>query len=305
VRRALLVLLLLLAGCRGDGEEDRSATLVVDVNVRGKRSFETFTLADGRLTPAARDPRRVYSRAGDEEPEEGISYEEIYLVEPGEKPRRLTNDRRFDHSPALLQDSRVAFITCPLPSAPETPNCTLDAIDPIGGGRATLADNLGVAFHGELSPDERRLLITRLDPRSGAPLGLFVRKVEDGATHRLADGYGGTWSPDGERIAFVSDRDENGRCLFHDCIGHAGELYVVDADGGDEHRLTDNPESEGRPEWSGDGEWIVVGRIPDEEDDWDLYAVRADGECEVQLTDTERWETRAEWHGGGHGGLSC
>jgi Tol biopolymer transport system component len=103
----------------------------------------------------------------------------------------------------------------------------------------------------------------------------------------------------------VTDRDENGQCLFHDCIGHANEIYVAEADGSDEQRLTENPEVDGVPEWSGDGEWLVFGRIPDEEADWDLYAVRADGECEVQLTDTPRWERRATWHGAGDGGLTC
>lgn len=121
----------------------------------------------------------------------------------------------------------------------------------------------------------------------------------------MLDGSGGTWSPDGRRIAFLSDRDENGRCLFHDCLGHADELYVADADGRNERRLTESVEDEGVPEWSGDGEWIVIGRIPDEDADWDLHAVRADGECEVQLTDTPRWERSAEWYGSGDGGLSC
>src|SRR5919198_4958876 len=28
------------------------------------------------------------------------------------------------------------------------------------------------------------------------------------------------WSPDGTQIAFVTDRDHNGRCLFEDCVGY-------------------------------------------------------------------------------------
>jgi Tol biopolymer transport system component len=306
VRVTLVALALaLVAGCAGSETRDGPATLVVDVNVRGEYSFDTFTLADGRLAPGRLHARRVYARAGDEEPQEGITYEEVYLREPDGTVQRLTDDRRADLAPQLLADGRVAFVSCAFPDDGGPPDCTLDAIDPVGGTRTTLLDDLGVVFAGELSPDERSFLFTPLDPRRGAPTGVFVRSVDGGAARRLVDGYGGRWSPDGERIAFVSDRDRNGRCLFHDCLGHAGELYVADADGGNERRLTGNPEVDGVPTWSGDGEWLLLGRIPDEEADWDLYAVRADGECELQLTDTPRWELGAEWHGGGHGGLSC
>jgi hypothetical protein len=147
---------------------------------------------------------------------------------------------------------RRAFVSCAFPDDGRPPYCTLDAIDPVRGTRTTLLDDLGIVFAGELSPDERSFLFTPLDPRTGAPTGLFVRSVDGGAARRLVDGYGGRWSPDGERIAFVSDRDRNGRCLFHDCLGHAGELYVADADGGNERRLTENPEVDGVPTWSGD-----------------------------------------------------
>lgn len=304
MRHAALVACVLLAGCGGEAELDEPATLVVDVNVRGDRSFETFALADGRLTPGALSEARVFGRAGDEEPEEGITYEELYLREADGTVRRLTRDRRADLAPELLRDGRVAFLSC-LFHEEEPPVCTLESLDPGTGVRKTLLTDLGIVFDGELSPDESRYLFTRLDERSGASAGLFVRTLPGGAEERLVDGYGGTWSPDGGRIAFVSDRDENGRCLFHDCVGDAGEIYVADADGSDERRLTENPQVDARPEWSGDGEWIVFSRIPDEEADWDLHAVRADGACERQLTDTARWEIAAEWHGGGHGGLSC
>jgi hypothetical protein len=54
-----------------------------------------------------------------------------------------------------------------------------------------------------------------------------------------ADGYGGRWSPDGTRIAFVSARS-----------GTEG-IYLMDADGGHVTRLTTNGEV--APDWSPDG----------------------------------------------------
>jgi Tol biopolymer transport system component len=49
------------------------------------------------------------------------------------------------------------------------------------------------------------------------------------------------WSPDGGSIAFTSARDGN------------YEIYVMDADGSNQRRLTDDAGSDRQPEWSPDG----------------------------------------------------
>jgi dipeptidyl aminopeptidase/acylaminoacyl peptidase len=53
------------------------------------------------------------------------------------------------------------------------------------------------------------------------------------------------WSPDGTRIAFESDRDGN------------DEIYVMNADGTNVIRLTDNSASDTAPTWSADGSQIA------------------------------------------------
>jgi PKD repeat protein len=55
-----------------------------------------------------------------------------------------------------------------------------------------------------------------------------------------------SWSPDGERIAFSSDRDDN------------SEIYLMNADDGSEQtRLTEESQFDGYPRWSPDGEKIA------------------------------------------------
>ena len=49
------------------------------------------------------------------------------------------------------------------------------------------------------------------------------------------------WSPDGRKIAFVSDRDGN------------SEVYVMNADGSGQRSLTRNPAYDADPAWSPDG----------------------------------------------------
>ena len=129
------------------------------------------------------------------------------------------------------------------------------------------------------------------------PRGLFVRDIASGEESRIADGAGPQWSPDGERIAFLSDRDKQRPVPLQRCVGNATELYVIDADGSDERRLTETTAHEDFAGWTPDGEWVLFSRIPDASDDYDLFAVRADGECEVRLTDTPAWEWSASWTG--------
>ena len=58
-------------------------------------------------------------------------------------------------------------------------------------------------------------------------------------TENLANDLNPAWSPDRKKIAFHSDRDGN------------GEIYVMDADGTDQTRLTVSPDPahENNPDW--------------------------------------------------------
>jgi len=60
----------------------------------------------------------------------------------------------------------------------------------------------------------------------------------------VADNQNPTVSPDGARIAFISDRDGT------------SELYVMAADGSHQVRLTHSANNEGKPSWSADGKSI-------------------------------------------------
>src|SRR4051795_4698964 len=71
-------------------------------------------------------------------------------------------------------------------------------------------------------------------------------------TEVRADDAQSAWSPDGRRIAFKSRRNGN------------NELYVMDADGTDETRLTNSFRvSEGQPFWSPDGRRLLFRKTPD------------------------------------------
>ena len=75
------------------------------------------------------------------------------------------------------------------------------------------------------------------------------------------------WSPDGGRIAFASDRDEN------------DEIYVMNADGAGQTRLTNTSSDEGLPAWSPYGTRIAFNSSTD--DIPDIYVINADGPGQV------------------------
>jgi TolB protein len=83
------------------------------------------------------------------------------------------------------------------------------------------------------------------------------------------------WSPDGARIAFVSDRDEPG--IF--------QLYVANADGSGLNALTSGVAGADWPVWTPDGEWIYYDSRKGER--IEIFRVHSSGGEPVQVTESE------------------
>jgi Tol biopolymer transport system component len=146
---------------------------------------------------------------------------------------------------------------------------------------------------GAWSPDGRTIAFTRCrsvmpDSRSSIENTCAVYSVSaDGSgLRRLAERASQpAFSPDGRLIAFVSDRDENGeRTAGEDEVVFANELYVMNADGGNERRLTRSESlDEAAPAWSPDGSRIAYSREGPARFMKELMVVNADGTCPTQL----------------------
>ncbi len=102
----------------------------------------------------------------------------------------------------------------------------------------------------------------------GLTLAMIVgTQVAIAATVRPAWDGTPSWSPDGTKIAFPSDRDGN------------WEIYVLQADGSTGNRLTSNDDSDTSPAWSPDGKQLAFQS--DREGQWNLYTMNAADGTEV------------------------
>jgi Tol biopolymer transport system component len=113
-------------------------------------------------------------------------------------------------------------------------------------------------------------------------MDIFEANPDGSGLRRLTDAKGydaeGSYSADGRRIVFTSNRDGN------------LELYVMDADGTNVRQLTHAPGCyNGGPFFSPDGKRVVFRADRKEKDRLQLYVINADGTGERALTDNDRW----------------
>jgi tRNA A-37 threonylcarbamoyl transferase component Bud32 len=94
--------------------------------------------------------------------------------------------------------------------------------------------------------------------------GSFPRQVVAGGTETNPEA-----SPDGERVAFMSQRDGN------------WEVYVVGIDGQGLTRLTRNPANDGLPVWSPDGQHIAF--VSDRDGEWAVWVMQPNGKAQRRL----------------------
>jgi Tol biopolymer transport system component len=91
-----------------------------------------------------------------------------------------------------------------------------------------------------------------------------------------------SWSPEGTKIAFTSDRDGN------------QEIYVMNADGTEQTNLTNDPGSDNYPDWSPDGSKIAFTSRRDGIEE--IYVMNTDGAGPTRLTDASCcWSRNPSW----------
>ncbi len=108
-------------------------------------------------------------------------------------------------------------------------------------------------------------------------------------TNSPGDDRDPAWSPDGSKIVFTSERDNQ------------LEIYLMNSDGSDQQRITNNSMKEFYPAWSSDGTKIVFSGLKDGIEN--LYLIDPDGSNLTNITKNKGkttyaypdWSPIGEW----------
>ena len=246
----------------------------------------------------------ISNRDGHVHPRHGWSTYEIYVMEvDGNNQRRLTNNPNFDWYPSWSPDGkRIAFVSDRDEHGPL--DFEIYVMDADGGNQQNLTNDPNNDLSPSWSPDGKWIAFQ--SDRDGNRDGnwknyeIYVMDADGNNQQRITDtdfyDTHPSWSPDGERIVFISRRDGH----FIGEFGLTSEIYVMDADGKNTRRLTNNRKSDSSPSWSPDGKWIVFSADRKGDDvNYEIYVMDANGNNQQRLTNNRVHDTSPSWSSDG------
>lgn len=141
---------------------------------------------------------------------------------------------------------------------------------------------------------------------------IFVRNTATGKLQQLtsANGYDAeaSYSPNGKHIVFCSTRSaythpdeysEKELRLLETDKAYFGEIFIMDADGTNQRRLTTSVGYDGGPFFSPDGERILWRRFDESGVNADIYTMNLDGSDKKKLTDFKSMSWAPYFHPSG------
>jgi len=164
-----------------------------------------------------------------------------------------------------------------------------------GSGARRLTTNPDYDAEATLSPDGKTIVFTSL---RGGDLDIYTMRVDRSKLTRLTTtlGYDGGpyFSPDGKRIVYRAFHPQTGpdSAEYRSLLGKRlvrpthMDIWVMNADGSDQHQVTHLPGASFAPFFHPDGRRIIFSSNYEnpESRDFDLYLVNADGTGLEQVT---------------------
>jgi len=206
--------------------------------------------------------------------------------------QRLTTNPAADFDPTWSPDgTRIAF------RSQRDGNDEIYVMNADGTCQTNLTKDSLADWSPAWSPDGKQIAFAHFfGDNSFTDIALI--NVDGSGLTRLTNSHGEypTWSPDGTQIAFATARDGN------------YEIYVMNADGTNQTRLTDNPAYDMSPVWSPEGTQIAFDTQRDHYPpvetgiglEFEIHTINMDGSKDRKLTVNEDREDRfPDWGANG------
>ena len=229
---------------------------------------------------------------------------EIYLMNPdGTNPINLTQavERADGHSSWSPDGKQIAFASSDRFQRP----WDIWTMDADGSNPHNLTNHYAQDRSPDWSPDGNRIAFESDRNKDWefefqANWEVYVMNADGTNPINLTNNPAGDgrpdWSPDGNQIAFTSNRDGN------------LEVYVMNADGTNPINLTNHLAGDYSPDWSPDGKQIAFSTTRDRKDDDDknveIYVMNADGTHPINLTNHPAIDNSSSWGSGRPLGVS-
>lgn len=211
---------------------------------------------------------------------EGRSDPEIYVMDAdGGNVRQLTDSPGLDVWPDWFPDGkRIAFTT----TRDGFPNVYVMNAD--GTDQHALIDSVFGRLAPSVSPNGRQITYMGT-PAPDVPETIWVANADGTGEHQLSDGprdVDPAWSNSGRQIAFASNRTGG------------NEIFVMNADGSDQHAVAPAPGNDFAPAWSPDDKQIAWTKL--RFGDLNVWVMNADGSgAPTQLTSSPAVEGWPDW----------
>jgi TolB protein len=206
---------------------------------------------------------------------------EIYTMDyDGNDQRSFTHNGSLNLFPTWSPDNtKLAFVSY------RTGKPQIDIYSYLDGARLPFPIFPTFVSTPVIAPDGVRMIISMTSPRGDSDL--FIANL-DGSNRRNITNHPAidtspTWSPSGNQIAFVSDREGQ------------SQVFICDSDGANVRRIVKEGGDADSPAWSPDGRWIAFHWKPRFGTSYDIFLAEVSSGKIFQLTSNSGSNEGPSW----------